>query len=273
LLQGELSRERFGSSALPAVFSRAYMAFSLADLGECSDAISIAQEAVRIAEEADTAHSQVIAAHALGLAYLCKGDLALALPVLEQTLHRCQVGHIPLGTRLLASALGYAYALSGRIADAVLLLEQALQQAEALNVVFRYALWLAWLGEAYLLAGRQEDALACAGRAAGRARTHKEPGHEAYALRLFGEIYAYHAPPAGDKAETHYRQALALADNLGMRPLVAHCHLGLGTLYAKTERLEHARSELSIAIALYRAMEMTFWLPQAEAKLAQVEGR
>ena len=75
------------------------------------------------------------------------------------------------------------------------------------------------------------------------------------------------------EAEAYYRQALALADELGMRPLAAHCHLGLGTLYTKISRFEQARRELSTAMALYRAMEMTFWLPQAEAALAQVEGR
>ena len=56
-----------------------------------------------------------------------------------------------------------------------------------------------------------------------------------------------------------------------MRPLVAHCHLGLGTLYAATGRAEQARAALTTAIDLYRAMDMTFWLPQAEAALAQVE--
>jgi hypothetical protein len=58
-----------------------------------------------------------------------------------------------------------------------------------------------------------------------------------------------------------------------MRPLQAHCHLGLGTLYAKIGQREQARTELSTAIAMYRTMAMTFWLPQAEATLAQVEGR
>jgi hypothetical protein len=56
-----------------------------------------------------------------------------------------------------------------------------------------------------------------------------------------------------------------------MRPLLAHCHLGLGSLYAKTGYPELARAALSAAITLYRAMDMTFWLPQAEAVLAQVE--
>ena len=80
-----------------------------------------------------------------------------------------------------------------------------------------------------------------------------------------------YAPPEVAPAENHYRQALALAEELGMRPLLAHCHRGLGTLYAATGQREQARTELSTAIALYRAMEMTFWLPQAEAALVQVE--
>ena len=63
-----------------------------------------------------------------------------------------------------------------------------------------------------------------------------------------------------------------LAETLGMQPLQAHCHRGLGSLYAKIGRPERARGELSIAIELYRAMEMTFWQPQAEAALAEAEG-
>jgi hypothetical protein len=79
-------------------------------------------------------------------------------------------------------------------------------------------------------------------------------------------------PPASDQAEAHYRQALALAEDLGMRPLGAHCHLALGKLYATIRRRVEARTELSAAVELYRSMEMTFWLPQAEATLAEAEG-
>ena len=84
-------------------------------------------------------------------------------------------------------------------------------------------------------------------------------------LHLLGEIARASGAPEAEPAETHYRQALVLAEELGMRPLVAHCHLGLGTLYAEVGRQDEARAELSTAIDLYRAMEMTFWLPQAEA--------
>ena len=126
------------------------------------------------------------------------------------------------------------------------------------------------LGEAQVRAGRLEEAQALAERALALAREHQERGNEAYALRLLGEIAAQRDPPERELAAAHYQQALALAEELGMRPLQAHCHRGLGTLYAATGQREQARTALSTAIALYRDMDMTFWLPQTEAALAQV---
>jgi hypothetical protein len=102
------------------------------------------------------------------------------------------------------------------------------------------------------------------------ARERKTQGQEARALWLLGEIAMHGIPPDVAQAEVHYQQALALAEELGMRPLQAHCHLGLGTLYATTGRREPARAALAAAIALYHAMDMTFWLPQAEATLTHV---
>ena len=60
---------------------------------------------------------------------------------------------------------------------------------------------------------------------------------------------------------------------LEMHPLLAHCRLGLGRLSLRIDRGEQARAELATATELYRAMEMTWWLPQAEVALAEVEGR
>src|SRR5262249_22109265 len=125
-------------------------------------------------------------------------------------------------------------------------------------------------GEVQMLAGRLEEAHALAERTLALARGHQERGNQAYALRLLGNIAARREPPESASAEAHYRQALTLAEELGMRPLQAHCHLGLGPLYVQTGRPESACAELTAAIALYRAMEMTFWLPQAEAALAHV---
>ena len=121
-----------------------------------------------------------------------------------------------------------------------------------------------------MLAGHLEKALALAEEALALTRTHQERGNEAYALRLLGEIAAHRTPMDVDKAAAHYRQALALAEELGMRPLAAHCHLGLGVLYQRVGKRARARAALSTAVELLRAMEMTFWLTRAEAALAKV---
>jgi tetratricopeptide (TPR) repeat protein len=148
-----------------------------------------------------------------------------------------------------------------------------MEQTRATDMAGFQALCRLPLGQAQLLAGRLEEAHTLAERTLTHARQHQERGNEAHALRLLGDIAARREPAESDQAEAHYRQAFALAEELGMRPLQAHCHLGLGTLYAKIGPREQARAELSAAIDLYRAMEMTLWLPEAEASLGQVEGR
>jgi tetratricopeptide (TPR) repeat protein len=166
--------------------------------------------------------------------------------------------------------LGFAYTLAERVAEALPLLEQAMEQGTARGIMVLQPLWAACLAEAYLLSGRREDAIVHGERALALARQHKEQGHEAWALRILGEIATHHDSPQVEPAATHYRQALTLAEALGMRPLQAHCHRGLGILYGKTGRVEQARAELSAAVELYHALDMTFWLPQAKTALAQV---
>jgi tetratricopeptide (TPR) repeat protein len=140
-----------------------------------------------------------------------------------------------------------------------------------MGVVNYQALCRLSLGEAQVLAGHLEEAHTHAERTLALAYEHQERGNEAYALRLLGDIVTRHDPPEREQAEAYYHHALALANELGMRPLVAHCHWGLGTLYTKTGQREQACAELSAAIDLYHTMDMTFWLPQAEAALAHVE--
>ena len=127
------------------------------------------------------------------------------------------------------------------------------------------------LSEICRLTGRGDEALQYARHALDHARQRKARGTEALALHQLGTVHAHAEPPDAEEAETYYKQALTLADALGMRPLQAHCHLGLGTLYATTGQREQACVVLATAIALYHAMDMTFWLPQAEVILAQVE--
>jgi tetratricopeptide (TPR) repeat protein len=190
--------------------------------------------------------------------------------VLERALDLAQGTYLRLLVPHVAAPLGAAYALAGRIAEALPLLEQAIEQAVAMNFMVDHGLRMVWLGEAYLLTGRLDEASAQAQLALEFSRAHQERGHEAYALRLLGEIAAQRRPPELEQAEATYRQALTLAEELGMRPLQAHCHCGLGILYAATNQPEQARAKLSTAIALYQAMDMTFWLPETEAALTHL---
>ena len=162
-------------------------------------------------------------------------------------------------------------ALAGQTREAVQLLEEAVAQDRALHILSQHSLTVVHLAEAYLLAGQMHEASTQAQYALACSRAHQEPGYEAYALRLLGEIAVSHNPPEVEPAEVSYRQALALATELGMRPLQAHCHRGMGRLYTATGLREQARAALSTAITMYRNMEMTFWLPQTEAALAQVD--
>jgi tetratricopeptide (TPR) repeat protein len=253
------------------VISRSWLVLCLTELGAFAEGIALGDEAIQMAETADHPRSRIEAYYGVGQLYLRRGDFPKAISILERGLGVCQAANIRLFVPLLASDLGTAYALSGHIAEALPLLEQAVAQATAMGRASRISFWTAQLGEGYLLAGRLEDALPLAQRALTLTRTHGEQGYQAHTLRLLGDIHTQRQPPDDAPAKTRYREALALAEELGMRPLQAHCRRGLGTLYLKTGRQEQARAELSAAIELYRAMGMTFWLPQAEAALAQVE--
>jgi class 3 adenylate cyclase/tetratricopeptide (TPR) repeat protein len=272
-LTGDLLHERFSMSGLPSVLSRDWLARCLAELGTFPEGIAHAEEALRVAEAVDHPNGLIHAYLGVGFLALRQRDLSRAIPVLERCLALCRVFNILLWFPETASALGCAYAFAGRVAEALPLLEEAEQRGAAMGTMGGHALRMGYVSEAYLLAGRLEEAAHFAGRALDLSRDHKERGYQAWALRLLGEIAAHQAPPEIEPAANYYRQALALAEELGMRPLVAHCHLGLGTLHSRIGRGDQGRTDLAAAIALYRAMEMTFWLPRAEAALAQVEGQ
>jgi class 3 adenylate cyclase/tetratricopeptide (TPR) repeat protein len=269
-LTGAWLHERFGEPGLPSVFCRAYLAWSLAELGEFVEGLVCGAEAVQIAKTVDQPFTLSHAYFGVGMLHLRKGDFQPAIVELEQSLHICQTGDVQLILPWAASSLGYAYALGGRLREALPLLEQAVEQSARMQQMAYYPLWMAHLSEAYVLSSRLEDARQCAEQALALSRDYKQRSYEVYVLRLLGETAAHCAPPEVEPAEAFYRQALALADELGMRPLLAHCYLGLGILYNRIGRLEQARAELSAAIELYRAMEMTFWLERAEAVLTAI---
>jgi len=272
-LPSALRQEHLGLPGLAAVFARSHLVVALAECGAFTEGLEPAEEGVQMAEAAHHPYSRVMAWWAVGFRALRRGDLPQAREVLERALALVQETDLQLLVPMVAAPLGAAYALAGRTADAVPLLEQAVAQAVARQYLWDQALRMVWLSEAYLRAGRPDAAETQAQQALEFAQAHQERGHAAYALWLLGEVAAQRTSPDAVQAAVYYQQALALAEEFGMRPLQAHCHHGLGTLYAATGQREQARTALSAAITLYRDMEMTFWLPQAEAVLMQVEGQ
>jgi class 3 adenylate cyclase/tetratricopeptide (TPR) repeat protein len=264
-LEGALLRERFGMLGLPSVMSREISARCLAELGTFTEGLAHGEDSLRIAEAVNHPLSLDNACYGIGYVYLRKGDVHQALPWLERGLEVARVWDLPFQSHISSSTLGYAYVLAGRVSDALPLLERG--SAEAMG--FMRCRVPVWLGEAYLRLGRLDEALALAVRVLEVCRAQAQQGDQAWALRLLGEIHAYRQPPQAELAAAAYREALALAEALGMRPLQAHCHRGLGTLYTRQGQQEQARTALSAAIALYQTMAMTFWLPEVEATLAQ----
>jgi tetratricopeptide (TPR) repeat protein len=272
-LHDQRTREGFGLVVSPAVMSRATLARALAERGVFDEGDAHGQEAIRIAEALDHPFSVVVGC--LDLAYLksVRGELSQAARLLERAVAQCREWNITTHTPIAMASLGHVYAWSGRIGEGVSCLQQALNTYECAGIGFHHSLSVEQLGEAYRLADQVENARACADRAVMLARGRGERGYEAWALRLLGEIASHHARPNVATAAAHYGAAMTLASELEMRPLVAHCHCGLGTLYAATGQREQARAELSTAVEMYRVMDMTFWLPQTEAALAQVDTR
>jgi tetratricopeptide (TPR) repeat protein len=265
--------ERFGNPSYPSVLSRSFLVRSLAEVGQFDAAIITSEEGLRIAEAVHHPLSLMFMHWGFGMIYLRQGELPKALLHLERAVDICREADMPVYLNVLETSLGSAYMLGGRIEDAISLLESVMEQGARFGRKGGQSLWLSGLAAALLMAGCPDKASSLAQEALTFSRSDRERGHEAYILRIMGDIAMYHKSSGTDQAVTHYQQALTLADELGMRPLQAHCHRGLGTLYSQTGQAEQARAELSTAIDMYRDMEMTFWLPETEATLASVEGK
>ena len=251
--------------------SQAWLAWTLSVLGAFAEGRRHGEEALRLATLEGRGSTPIVVRTRLGHLYLAQGDLEHAIRVLEQGLALCRASGDRNSLRLIVAGLGYASALQGRLAEGRALLEEAI--SEGIRTGARNPRWLAWLSEVCRLAGRGEEAWQHARQALDLARQRKERGDEALALHQLGVVHAHADPPDAVQAEAHYQQALALAEALGMRPLEAHCHLGLGKLVCRDRTQDAGLRPVAYAITLYRAMDMTFWLPRTEGALAQAVGQ
>jgi tetratricopeptide (TPR) repeat protein len=265
LLDSDLSRERFGQTGFPAVQVRSHLARLFGDRGEFQKGIAYGQEGVRLAEALDHPFSLALAGFNLAHLELRRGELSNAVRLLERGLALSREWNLAYFSRIHTGGLGYAYALSGRMAEGTLLLEQALGALETTGIADAQVIFLVYLGEVNVLADRLDHALEAAWRGLSLGRERGLRGSEVSALRLLGEIASHRGPYEVVSAEDYYRQGMALADELGMRPEVAHCHRGLGQLHRRMGMAEQAREHLATASTMYREMGMHRWLEQSES--------
>jgi transcriptional regulator with AAA-type ATPase domain/tetratricopeptide (TPR) repeat protein len=259
---GDLTYQRFGLPQLPAVHSRYCLVLCLAEMGEFAEGIVRGQESIRIAESIEQPLNLTAATSGLGRLYLRKGDLERAVPVLERALDLSRTWNLRIWFPQVATALGFSYAALGRLAEALPLLEEAVDLAGAMRLSSAQAPALTALGEARMLEGRLASALEAAQSGLTAAQQNGRRGHEAWALRALGELAL--CQPDAPLARDYFTRALALSKALDMRPLGAHCYLGLARASRMAADREAAERQLATAIGLFRDMEMSFWLAESD---------
>jgi class 3 adenylate cyclase/tetratricopeptide (TPR) repeat protein len=260
------------STNVPLVVAgTSYLGWTLAELGEFEEAARWTEAALRATVALDNPFGSMMAYMGVGMVHVRHGDAAAAISPLEQGLRICyEFGLTALAFHGIAASAGVAYMLANRVAEAIPLLQKVADQAGAMKLVSDHLLGAIPLAEVWLVTGRLDDAERLCRQSLDLARAHKQRGHEVYALRLLGAVTASRDASAEREAAGHFRSALALAEPRGMRPLVAHCHLGLGKLYQRTGKREQAQEHLTTATTMYREMGMTYWLEQAETEMVAI---
>ena len=262
--------ELFGNMALIAVYDPNWLVQSLAQLGRFAEAVTHAAEAIRLAE--GTRHTNIIAiAHyAAGALHLLRGDWTTARAFLEHPIALYRAGNIVMVRRAAVCSSAWALAQLGEQREAQSRLREGAQLIDhyATGGVVGYLSWnIHALGRACLLLGRFGEAEDLGIRAIEALPEHT--GVAAHSQHLLGDVATHPNRFDAERGEAHYRQALALAEPRSMRPLVAHCHLGLGKLYRRTDKREQAQEHLTTATTMYREMGMQFYLEQANAEIRE----
>ncbi|MBI2527537.1 MAG: AAA family ATPase [Candidatus Rokubacteria bacterium] len=271
LLRGDAVYQRFGMANLPSVYARVSSARALSELGEFEEGLALAEEGREIAERAGHTVSLPLAWFGIGYVHVRKGEPESAVRVLERAVELSRGANV-LWFRHIASTLASAYVLAGRLGEALQLLEEASEQAESIGLAgspLGHGVRLLAHGEALLMGGEVAEAAALGAQALQFLEGIRARGFAAWALRLRGMIAASGHPPGVGEAEDLFRQALERAEQLGMRPLAAHCHLGLGRLYVKTAQRDRAHAQVLAAIQLFGALGMASWVRHGERELAR----
>ena len=258
--------EHFGMSVPVSIFDRAWLIMSLAELGRFADAAKYEAEAIKIAEATEYAFTIGWAHFAASTPHLLKGDWAKARTLTEHWIATLSTGNVAIQLPWAIASSAWALAQVGEASEAldrVREAEQLLEQQAARGIVGHSGWAYHAVGRACLLLGRHDDARRLAERAL--ATSQHQPGFAAHALHLLGDIASEPDRFDPENAGAHFREAQALAQKNGMRPLIAHCHLGFGKLYQRTGKTKESGENLAAAARMYREMDMTFWLERMES--------
>jgi tetratricopeptide (TPR) repeat protein len=253
--------------APPSVWDRSWLVMSLAQLGRFAEAAEYEAEAIRIGEPTHHATTVSLAYFAAGTLHLVAGDWAKARSAIERWVAVVRTGNVVLQLPWAVASSAWLMAQLGEASQAPERLREGEQLVDRLaetGIVGNRGWAYHALGRGCLLLGRLGEAWSLGDRALEASSRH--PGFAAHALHLLGDIATHPDRFDAESGEAHYREALALAEPRGMRPLIAHCHLGLGKLCRRTGKQDQAREHLATATMMYRDMDMRFWLERAEAE-------
>ena len=255
---------------LSDVASSAWAAFAMADVGDFAAAQEFADKALQSAEESRHAYTKAIASALAGLVWLRRGFPGRAMPHLQRSVQGCKDAHLPLWQPVASSLLGLALVMLDAVDEALPLLEEAVVRTGELGVKAYLALWKTHLAEGLLAAGQNARAKVHAEEALELAIAHQEHGHQAWALRVCGDVASQDGERGLEAAEAYFAEALTLARQLGARPLCALTHLSLGRCYRRAGMNAKAEEQLTEALSLSVDMGLGLWVERAAVELKQL---
>ena len=259
--------DHFGTAMPVSIYDRCWQLRSLAELGRFAEATECAAETIRLAEPTQRVYTDGYVHQNAALIYLLHGDWRKALALIEHAIETYRTGNFGLFLPIVVAYSAWAQAQLNEVGEALDRLREAerlVERIEVRDTVSHFGWVYLSMGRACLLLGHL-DAAKHLGRRIVESFSSRF-GYVAHALLLLADIATHRDQFDAETGAAQYRQALALAEPRGMRPLIAHCHLGFGKLYQRTGRHDQARFHLTTATTMYREMDMRFYLEQAEAE-------
>lgn len=260
-LRGPLRAERCGLPFAPAVISRSWLVWALAERGDFEQGLIIANEALDLANELGNPFNLAHIYYDLGYYYEIKGDIDQAVAALEKAYGLVQEWGLTYLSPFIMGFLGHSLALAGRTEEGIDLLQRAQSAYETMGLGLFRSLVGIQHGEALLLAGEVEEARMVTSQAIDLAVQRGEQGHEAYGHRVLGDITAASGATGIQDAADHYERAMTMATKMEMLPLIAQCRSSLANLYAGSNRADDGDKHLQVAENLSREIGLTLRRP------------